>query len=79
MSDPTPNVKIYDRPERKFSPVALVLIVLVAAVCAFLLYRTLRPAAPAPAGFLLPAVLGAAPAQFAEFPGLPGPGNVCLR
>jgi hypothetical protein len=47
--DTPPNVKIYDRPERKGpTPVVLALIVLVAAALSFFLYRTLRPA-PAPA------------------------------
>jgi hypothetical protein len=52
MPDETPpNVKIYDRPERKGpSPLIIALFVLIALAGAFFTYRALQPAAaPAPA------------------------------
>lgn len=47
MSDPssTPNVKVYDRPEKKGpSPIALVLALLIVLVVAFGIYRVMHAA-----------------------------------
>ncbi len=47
---PSSNVKIYDRPARTGpSPVLMVIIVLIVLALGFVVYRALRPAAPAPA------------------------------
>ena len=48
--NPPPNVKIYDRPPpRGPSPLVLVIVVLVLLLIAFVAYRALHHAAPAPA------------------------------
>ena len=47
----TPNVKVYDRPERTGpSPVMLAIIVIAVLVVGYFVYRAMRPAAPAASG-----------------------------
>ena len=47
----TPNVKVYDRPERTGpSPVMLVIIVLVVLTVGYFVYRSMHPAASASGG-----------------------------
>ena len=58
MSTPTPNVKVYDRPESKIpKPAVLVIILVVVAIVGFLLYKAfyhpaVAPAANAPSGLI---------------------------
>ena len=48
MSNPTPNAKVYDRPERSGpSPMVIVIAVLVMFVLGFVIYKALHKAPPA--------------------------------
>ncbi len=51
MPAPTPNVKIYDRPESKTpKPMILVVVLLVVAILGFFLYKAFYHPAAAPSG-----------------------------
>jgi len=56
MSVPPQNVKVYDRPERKFSPILIVVIVLIVAIVGFFIYKAMHHDTPTPnaqPGYLL--------------------------
>ena len=63
MSVPPQNVKVYDRPERKFSPIIIVVILLVVAIVGFFLYKAMHHDTPTPnaqpGSLLAPAIVRA--------------------
>ena len=48
MSVPPQNVKVYDRPERKFSPIIMVVVFLIVAIVGFFIYKAMHHDTPNP-------------------------------
>jgi len=63
MSVPPQNVKVYDRPERKLSPIIMVVILLVVAIVGFFIYKAMHHDTPTsnaqPGSLLVPAIVRA--------------------
>jgi hypothetical protein len=58
MAVPPPNVKVYDRPEKKGpSPIVLAIVVLVVAIVGFFVYKAMHHDAPTPAANTRPGIL----------------------
>ena len=58
MAVPPPNVKVYDRPEKKGpSPIVLAIVVLVVAIVGFFVYKAMHHDAPTPTENARPGII----------------------
>lgn len=59
MSVPPQNVKVYDRPERKFSPIIMVVVLLIVAIVGFFIYKAMHHGTsnPQPGALLAPVIV----------------------